>query len=120
VWLAATGQIFFTLSVGMGSLLAYASYLKKKDDIVLSGVATAATNETAEVVLGGSLAIPAIVTFFGVAGGGADRQGRELRPRLHRHAAGVQPAAGRRPDDRRGRIMWFGLLFFAGSRRASR
>ena len=33
-----------------------------------SGVATAATNETAEVVLGGSLAIPAIVTFFGVAG----------------------------------------------------
>jgi SNF family Na+-dependent transporter len=68
VWLAATGQIFFTLSVGMGSLQAYASYLSKKDDIALSGIATVATNETAEVVLGGSLAIPAIVTFFGVAG----------------------------------------------------
>jgi len=53
VWLAATGQIFFTLSVGMGSLQAYASYLSKKDDIALSGIATAATNETAEVVLAG-------------------------------------------------------------------
>src|SRR5690606_12852340 len=27
VWLAAAGQIFFTLSVGMGTLQAYASYL---------------------------------------------------------------------------------------------
>jgi NSS family neurotransmitter:Na+ symporter len=68
VWLAAAGQIFFTLSVGMGTLQAYASYLRKKDDITLSGLATCATNETAEVVLGGSLAIPAIVTFFGVTG----------------------------------------------------
>ena len=69
------GQIFFTLSVGTGSLVAYASYLKKKDDIVLSGLATAATNETAEVVLGGSLAIPAIVTFFGVTGAVAIAKG---------------------------------------------
>ena len=30
VWLAATGQIFFTLSVGMGSLQAYASYLTRR------------------------------------------------------------------------------------------
>lgn len=52
VWLAAAGQIFFTLSVGMGTLQTYASYLSSKDDIALSGLATAATNETAEVVLG--------------------------------------------------------------------
>jgi SNF family Na+-dependent transporter len=50
VWLASAGQIFFTLSVGMGSLQAYASYLSTKDDIALNGIATAATNETAEVV----------------------------------------------------------------------
>ncbi len=66
VWLAAAGQIFFTLSVGMGTIQAYASYLKPKDDIVLSGLSTSATNEFAEVVLGGSIAIPAAVAFFGV------------------------------------------------------
>jgi SNF family Na+-dependent transporter len=114
VWLAATGQIFFTLSVGMGSLAAYASYLTKKDDLVLSGVATAATNETAEVVLGGSLAIPAIVTFFGVAGavqiakGGSFDLGFIAMPLVFGQLPGgaiITAAAG---------IMWFGLLFFAG------
>jgi len=30
VWLAAAGQIFFTLSVGMGSIQCYASYLKDR------------------------------------------------------------------------------------------
>ena len=114
VWLAATGQIFFTLSVGMGSLQAYASYLTKKDDLVLSGVATAATNETAEVVLGGSLAIPAVVTFFGVAGavaiakGGSFDLGFIAMPLVFNQLPGgavMAALAG---------VMWFGLLFFAG------
>ena len=114
VWLAATGQIFFTLSVGMGSLQAYASYLSKKDDIALSGIATAATNETAEVVLGGSLAIPAVVTFFGVAGavsiakGGSFDLGFIAMPLVFNQLPGgaiMTALAG---------IMWFGLLFFAG------
>ncbi|MCU0822341.1 MAG: sodium:calcium symporter, partial [Spirochaetes bacterium] len=38
VWLAATGQVFFTLSLGMGVILTYSSYLKKEDDVVLSGL----------------------------------------------------------------------------------
>lgn len=114
VWLAATGQIFFTLSVGMGSLQAYASYLTKRDDIVLSGVATASTNETAEVVLGGSLAIPAVVTFFGISGaiavakGGSFDLGFISMPLVFNNLPGgplVAAAAG---------VMWFGLLFFAG------
>ena len=58
----------------MGTLQAYASYLSKKDDITLSGLATAATNETTEVVLGGSIAIPAAVVFFGVSGATAIAQ----------------------------------------------
>ena len=68
IWLAAAGQIFFTLSVGMGTIHAYASYLKPKDDIALSGLTTAATNEFAEVVLGAAIAIPVAVAYFGLNG----------------------------------------------------
>jgi NSS family neurotransmitter:Na+ symporter len=65
VWLAATGQIFFTLSLGMGVILTYASYLKKEDDVVASGMAASSTNEFAEVIIGGSIVIPAAFIFFG-------------------------------------------------------
>ncbi len=34
VWLAAYGQIFFTLSLGMGIMIAYASYLPEDSDVV--------------------------------------------------------------------------------------
>jgi len=66
IWLAAAGQIFFTLSVGMGTIHAYASYLKPKDDIALSGLTTASTNGFAEVVLGAAIAIPVGVAYFGL------------------------------------------------------
>ena len=65
VWLEAAGQIFFTLSVGIGVILTYASYLKKGDDVVLSGTTAAVTNEFAEVILGGSIVLPAAFVFFG-------------------------------------------------------
>jgi SNF family Na+-dependent transporter len=65
VWLEAAGQIFFTLSVGIGVILTYASYLSKGDDVVLSGLTAASTNELAEVILGGSIVIPAAFVFFG-------------------------------------------------------
>jgi SNF family Na+-dependent transporter len=67
VWLEAAGQIFFTLSVGIGVILTYASYLSKGDDVVLSGLTAASTNEVAEVILGGSIVIPAAFVFFGPA-----------------------------------------------------
>ena len=110
VWLAAAGQIFFTLSVGMGTLQTYASYLSTNDDIALSGLATAATNETAEVVLGGSIAIPAAVAFFGVSGAMAVAQsgsfniGFVTMPLVFQQMPAGQVLGA----------MWFGLLFFAG------
>jgi SNF family Na+-dependent transporter len=67
VWLAAAGQIFFTLSIGMGTIQCYASYLKRDDDCILTGLATSASNEFCEVVLGGSIAIPISVAFLGLA-----------------------------------------------------
>ncbi len=66
VWLAAAGQIFFTLSVGMGTSQTYASYLSARTTS-RSRLATAATNETAEVVLGARSPFLAAVAFFGVA-----------------------------------------------------
>ena len=110
VWLAAAGQIFFTLSVGMGTIQAYASYLKPKDDIALSGLSTSATNEFAEVVLGGSIAIPAAVAFFGVAmttqiaNGGAFDLGFVSMPLIFEQI----------PFGSFFGFIWFLLLFFAG------
>lgn len=68
VWLAAAGQIFFTLSVGFGVIVNYASYLKPKNDIVLSATTASATNTFFEVCLGGLITIPAAFLFLGIAG----------------------------------------------------
>ena len=37
LWIAAAGQVFLSLSVGTGLILTYASYVRKKEDIALSG-----------------------------------------------------------------------------------
>ena len=110
VWLASAGQIFFTLSVGMGSLPAYASYLSTRDDIALNGVATAATNETAEVVLGGSIAIPAAVVFFGVSGAMAVAQSGSFNLGFATMPVVFQGL----PMGQLLGALWFSLLFFAG------
>lgn len=68
LWLAAVGQIFFSLSVGFGIIVTYASYLKPKDDIVLSGLSATSANEFAEVGLGGLITLPAAFIFLGSAG----------------------------------------------------
>ncbi|MDH4126435.1 MAG: sodium:calcium symporter [Gammaproteobacteria bacterium] len=65
-WLAATGQIFFSLSVGFGVIINYASYLRKDDDIVLSSLTASATNEFFEVALGGMITLTAAVVFLGL------------------------------------------------------
>ncbi|MCF6158919.1 MAG: sodium:calcium symporter [wastewater metagenome] len=110
IWLAAAGQMFFTLSLGMGAILTYASYLREKDDIALSGLTTAATNEFAEVVLGGSIAIPAAVVFFGVSH--AETIAQEGAFRL---AFVSMPAVfSFIPFGHLFGFLWFGLLFFAG------
>ncbi|MGA8265170.1 MAG: sodium-dependent transporter [Ignavibacteriaceae bacterium] len=110
IWLAAAGQIFFTLSVGMGTIHAYASYLKPKDDIALSGLTTAATNEFAEVVLGAAIAIPVAVAYFGLnetqlfAKAGAFDLGFVSMPLIFQKI----------PLGAFFGSLWFLLLFFAG------
>jgi SNF family Na+-dependent transporter len=110
VWMAAAGQIFFTLSVGIGVILTYASYLKHGDDVVLSGLTAAATNELAEVVLGGSIVIPAAFVFLGAAGAtqaaasGAFNLGFVTMPLIFGQISFGAVFA----------LLWFLLLFLAG------
>ncbi len=110
IWLAAAGQIFFTLSIGMGTLSAYASYLKEKDDIALGAVSASFLNEFAEVILGGTIAIPVAVAFFGlqatqgIAQGGAYNLGFVSMPIIFQNM----------PMGSIFGFLWFLMLFLAG------
>ncbi len=111
-WLAAAGQVFFTLSVGMGSIHCYAAYLREKDDIALNATSAGAVNEFVEVILGGSILIPIATAYLGLqavqaatAGGSGFGLGFLTLPTLFGQWGWFAPIAG---------AMWFGLLFFAG------
>lgn len=111
IWIAAAGQIFFTLSVGLGMVHTYASYLRKKEDLTLSGLSACATNEFVEVILGGTIAIPAAVIFFGavqareiVATDGTFAIGFFALPMIFQHM----------PMGEFFGVAWFVLLFLAG------
>ena len=52
VWLAAFGHIFFSLSVGFGIMLTYASYLKRKTNLTGAGVVVALANSSFEILAG--------------------------------------------------------------------
>lgn len=67
-WLAAAGQIFFSTAVGFGIILNYASYLKRDDDVVLSGLSSTATNEVFEVSFGGLITLTSSFIFLGLSG----------------------------------------------------
>lgn len=111
-WLAAAGQIFFTLSVGMGSIHCYASYVKEKQDIALNASSAGWMNEFVEVILGGTVLIPIATAYLGLAvvqastaGGSGFALGFLTLPTLFNNWGWFAPFAG---------AMWFGLLFFAG------
>jgi NSS family neurotransmitter:Na+ symporter len=110
VWLVAAGQIFFTLSIGQGIINTYASYVREHQDVTLNGLTTSVTNEFAEVILGGTVAIPIAVAFFGlaetqtIAQGGAFNLGFQALPVIFQKIPLGQIFGG----------MWFLLLFIAG------
>lgn len=109
VWLAAAGQIFFTLSVGMGSIHCYAAYVRAKEDIALNGASAAWTNEFVEVLLGGSIIIPIAVSYLGldwVRSNIGFEMGFRTMPTLFQHWGPFFAALSG--------LAWFGLLFFAG------
>jgi SNF family Na+-dependent transporter len=111
-WLAAAGQVFFTLSVGMGSIHCYAAYVGKNQDIALNAASAGWMNEFVEVILGGTILIPVATAYLGLevvqaatAGGSGFGLGFLTLPTLFNNWGWFAPLAG---------AMWFGLLFFAG------
>lgn len=112
VWLAAAGQIFFTLSVGMGCIHAYASYVKSNEDIACNAMSAGFMNEFVEIVLGSSIIIPIAIGYFGIdkvtelTNLGGLGLGFRTMPYLFSQWGSVMSAfAG---------VAFFGLLFFAG------
>jgi SNF family Na+-dependent transporter len=109
-WLAAAGQIFFSLSVGFGVIINYASYMKKKDDVVLSGLTASATNELFEVGFGGLITLTAAFVFLGVSGttaavaGGTFGLGFNTLPVVFAQMGAFGPFIG---------ATWFFMLFLA-------
>jgi SNF family Na+-dependent transporter len=110
VWLEAAGQILFTLGVGFGIIMTYASYLRRNDDVVLSALSASATNQLSEVCLGGLITIPAAFMFLGaeplrkVAGSSMG---------LGFHA--VPAVLEYLPFGELFGFLWFGLLFLAAT-----
>ncbi|MGM7671095.1 sodium-dependent transporter [Microbacterium sp. A93] len=52
VWIAAYGQIFFSLSVGFGIMITYSSYLKRRTNLTGSGLMVGFTNSSFEILCG--------------------------------------------------------------------
>ena len=104
-WLAASGQIFFSLSVGFGIIINYASYLKRDDDVVLSGLTSSSLNEFFEVCLGGLITLPAAFIFLGTAAGeqGTFGLGFMALPNVFAQMPGGQIFG----------FLWFFMLFIA-------
>lgn len=106
LWIAAAGQIFFSLSIGFGTVLTYASYVGKRQDIALTAVTANAANEAVEVGVAGMMIVPAAVSLLGVvaaAGASTFGLGFTVLPEVFAAMPGGQIFG----------TLFFGLLFLA-------
>ncbi|MCY1157483.1 MAG: sodium-dependent transporter [Citricoccus sp.] len=67
VWIAAYGQIFFSLSVGFGIMITYASYLKRRTNLTGSGLMVGFSNSSFEILAG--IGVFAALGFMAQANG---------------------------------------------------
>ena len=59
---AALGQAFFSLSIGFGTIMTYASYVSKKENVMIQSMATAAS-DLAFALIAGVAIMPAVFAF---------------------------------------------------------
>jgi NSS family neurotransmitter:Na+ symporter len=104
VWIDAYSQIFFTLSLGFGIMVAYASYLPRKSDINLNAWVTSLVDTAVSIVAG--------LAVFGTLGYMAAKTGRPFEE-VVQHGIGLAfvaypQAISLLPSFQR----LFGVLFF--------
>jgi NSS family neurotransmitter:Na+ symporter len=104
VWTDAFGQIFFSLSLGFGIMIAYASYLPEKADITTNAIITCLVNSFFSVFAG--LAVFATLGYMSHATGlpisEIIKQGIGLAFVVYPKAIGMLPGYGQ----------VFGVIFF--------
>jgi NSS family neurotransmitter:Na+ symporter len=104
VWAAAFGQIFFTLSLGFGIMITYASYLPAKTDIAKNAYATCLINCFYSFIAG--FAVFGVVGFLaqsqGVAFEEAIKGGPQLAFVVYPKAISLLPSMN----------VLFGVIFF--------
>ncbi|MFC4375027.1 sodium-dependent transporter [Nocardia halotolerans] len=104
VWVAAYGQIFFSLSVGFGIMITYASYLKRKSDLGGSALVAGFANSSFEILAG--IGVFATLGFMAHQTGVAVSEAATSGPGLAFVAFPTiisELSAG---------AAWFGILFF--------
>ncbi|HEX5511018.1 MAG TPA: sodium-dependent transporter [Actinomycetales bacterium] len=112
VWIAAYGQVFFSMSIAFSIMIAYSSYLPRKTDLANSGAIVGLSNAGFEFL--------AAIGVFGVLGFLAAAQGAEVTevagnggiglafiafPQIINTLPGLNAVFG---------VLFFGTLFFAG------
>lgn len=99
--LEALGHAFFTLSIGMGAMLTYGSYLKRDDDIVSAAI-TVSVLDTVIALLACMVLFPIIFTFGLEPGQGPGLVFVSMPIALSQMGAGTFFS-----------VVFFALLFFA-------
>jgi len=101
---SAMGQLFFSLSIAMGIMITYGSYMRKEDNLI-SNVNHVEIFDTAIAFLAGLMIIPAVVAFDGRAA--AENAGPGLvfvvMPQVFANFAGGRICG----------VIFFTLVFFA-------
>ncbi len=111
VWVAAYGQIFFSIGVGFSIMITYSSYLPRRSDLTNSGFIVALSNTGFEFLA--ALGVFSVLGFLAVQqNAGVDEvvtQGVGLAfvafPQIINELPGLNSFFG---------LMFFGALFFAG------
>jgi NSS family neurotransmitter:Na+ symporter len=74
-WIAALGQVFFTLSLGMSAMIIYGSYMKTKWGIPQNAIACALGNTSSSILAGFAIFPAAFALGMGAAVSGAQSIG---------------------------------------------